>query len=80
MIDHSVFFVIGMLCGLIYAILGIVTIKFLRHPTYFDKYFGWSLWWVLDRAKYTEKGKKYCTTGAIFAFLGGASWVVYFLY
>lgn len=78
--SHSVFIVVGIACGLAYAALGITAIKHMPYPKYFDKYVGWSLWWFLERDKYGDGGKKYCTIGTIVAFAGWASWVLCFMY
>lgn len=80
MVGYSVFIIIGIVCGLAYAALGIAAAKYMHHSTYIDKYVGWSLWWFLEREKYSDRGKKYCTIGAIFAFSGGTSWVLYFVF
>ena len=79
MIDQTVLIIFGVICGLAYAFLGIAVTKHMSHPTYFDKYIGWSLWWFLERERYSEKGKKYCDIGMMLAVAGTASCILYFV-
>ncbi|MEG5214104.1 hypothetical protein [Microcoleus sp. ARI1-A3] len=78
MTAHSILMIFGIMCGIAYAILGVVAAKHMNNPTYFEKYIGWSLWWFLERKKYNEQGKKYCNIGMILAVAGAASWTLYF--
>ncbi len=79
MAAHSILMILGIICGIAYAILGIAADKPMNNPTYFDKNIGWSLWWFLERRKYNEQGKQYCNIGVILAVTGAASWMLYFI-
>ncbi len=76
---NFIIFTIGLVCGFGYVFLGIIAVKHMNKPTYFDRYIGWSLWWFLERDKYNSVGKKYCSIGMMLAAIGGISWILYFV-
>ena len=68
----------GIFSGIVYSILGILAVRYIDNPKYTEKYINWSLWWCLDRNRYSERGKIYCNIGFFIALIGIFSWVIFY--
>ncbi len=69
--------VCGSMLGLLYAGLGFAAAAQLVNPTPGDKTYGWSLWWFLERSRYTESGQRLCTLGAVTFVAAAGCWLLW---
>ncbi len=69
--------VLGAVAGLIYASLGIIALRHLPDATEVDKTVGWTLWWFVERRRYTPAGQRLCTYGAITAMAATGCWLAW---
>jgi len=72
---QTLFAIFGIGAGIIYAALGIAALRRLPNATEIDKTAGWSLWWFLERSRYSPEGQRLCSYGAISAAVAVACWV-----
>ncbi|WP_287915832.1 hypothetical protein [Comamonas sp.] len=75
----NLLFLIGLISGIAYSIVGILAVKHLKNPTYNDRYINWTLWWCIEMDKYDEKWQNYCSIGLVLVFMGIFSWVIFYL-
>jgi hypothetical protein len=66
---------LGTAAGIVYALLGVVALQHLPRATETDKSVGWSLWWVLERGRYTPEGQRLCTYGAVTGAVAVGCWL-----
>jgi hypothetical protein len=73
---------VGTLAGLGYAALGAIAERHVlpteggsRH----DKLFQWSLWWWVERQRYTPAGRRLCDVGGVLFALASSCWVFWYL-
>lgn len=69
---------LGSVCGVAYAVLGIFALKHLPDADELDRTVGWTLWWWLERNRCSPEGKKLCNVGAVLMVLAMFFWTVAF--
>lgn len=70
---------LGSICGIAYAVLGIFALKHLPDADELDRTVGWTLWWWLDRNRYSPAGKKLCNLGAVLMVLAMFFWTLFLM-
>ncbi len=68
------FAVLGSVAGLLYTALGLFALRHLAGATDADRTVGWSLWWFSERERYSPRGQRLCTLGAVAFAVGALSW------
>jgi len=69
---------IGTGAGLCWAYLGITALKYLPDADEHDRVYGWTLWWFMEEARYTEPGKQLCHYGWLSFAVSLGAWLGWF--
>jgi hypothetical protein len=71
---------LGIACGLLYAGLGIAALRHLPNPGEGDRVYGWTLWWFLQKGRYTPAGQRLCRFGGVTFAVGALAWLAWFIW
>lgn len=68
----------GSMAGIAWAVLGIRALSHLKDADEDDRTYGWTLWWFLNKHRYTEAGQELCNRGQLAAVIGSVCWLAFY--